>query len=80
MNRTRVVYAVLGVILAAFVFQVFLRYHYLAASGVVYRADRLTGRVCQVAPYDSCAHPFPPQPTPCVRQPGESAVHALMRC
>lgn len=64
------------------------RYQYVAASAagwvVVYRADRLTGRACMVAPRDRCSEtpaPTPTSPEPCPTQrPGESAVDAFIRC
>ena len=82
--------AIIGVLVVAAVFQVFFRYQYEPASGSIFRADRLTGRVCMAAPSDWCdgrpAALGTPNPwsrigaTPCPQQPGEGAVDAFLRC
>lgn len=47
--RQRALVAVVVVVLAAFAFQAFLRYGYVAAGGgFVLRVDRLTGQSCYV--------------------------------
>ena len=73
MSRTRAVYIVLGIIALAFVFQVFLRYAYLTPGRpLVYRVDRLTGRVCEAAPDDECdatVVAVPPGLTPATAAP-----------
>lgn len=53
----RLAYAIAGLLVAAVIFQLFLRYQYIAANdGGIARIDRLTGA--------SCYLPCKPTPTP----------------
>jgi len=61
MNRTRVLLAVLALVVVAFVFQVFLRYTYLHEGARLVRIDRLTQHACLVS---LGSRPPPPSQTP----------------
>lgn len=53
--------SVLCVVLVALAFQLFLRYAYIESRSGIYRLDRLTQRICRIAPYDDCSNGNAPQ-------------------
>ena len=55
-------YIVLGLVIFAFIFQVFLRYQYIVASGVIYRIDRLTAKQCSMPCIHYKNNPFNANP------------------
>ena len=56
-NAQKFLYSILALVVVAGIFQLFFRYTYLrpASGHLIYRIDRVTQHVCEIAPVNACA-------------------------